>query len=88
MATRSEISKINLIVETIQKNSPISKVQLVMKTSLSISYFDKLKPFVEEIYATKVRWDKNTKLWYYIKFTEIEPELSNKLQDTMPTNEP
>ena len=77
MATRKEMTKINRIVEIIKNNSPISRVHLVMQSGISISYFEKLKPFVEEIYSTKVRWDKETKLWYFIESKTIEsPEIN------------
>ncbi len=71
MTTRKEMTKINRIVEIIEKHGPISKVQLVIKSRLSISYFEKLKPFVEELYPHKVRWDKEEKLWYAVKSTEV-----------------
>ncbi len=74
MTTRGEMSKINKIIEVIEKNAPISKVHLVIKTGMSISYFDKIKPFVEEIYPHKVRWDKETKLWYVVSSTDMENE--------------
>ena len=67
MTTRKEMSKINKMVEIIQKEDTISKVQLVMRSGISISYYDKLKPFMEEIFAHKVRYDKETKTWQSIK---------------------
>jgi hypothetical protein len=60
------MSKINKLVEIIQKEGPISKIQLVMKSGISLSCYEKLKPFVEEIYPHKVRYDKETKTWHDI----------------------
>ncbi len=63
MTSQRELTKINRLLHIIENNSPISKVELVMKSGLSISYFEKLKPFLEEIYVDKVRYDKSTKCW-------------------------
>lgn len=71
MTTRKEMTKINRVITIIENHAPISKVQLVIKSGLSISYFEKLKPFVEELYPHKVRWDKEDKLWYAIKSKEV-----------------
>ena len=67
MTTSKEMSKINRMVEIIQKEGTISKVRLVMMSGISISYYDKLKPFMEEIYSHKVRYDKETKTWQSVK---------------------
>lgn len=63
MTTQKEMSKINKMVELIQKEKTISKVQLVMRSGISISYYDKLKPFMEELYSHRIRYDKDTKAW-------------------------
>ena len=70
MTTSKEMSKINRMVEIIQKEGIISKVRLVMRSGISISYYDKLKPFMEEIYAHKVRYEKDTKTWQSLKMEE------------------
>lgn len=75
MTTRKEMSKINKMVEIIQKEGTINKVQLIMKSGISISYYDKLKPFVEELYSHKVRYDKETKIWKAIKIEDKENEV-------------
>ena len=73
MTTRKEMSKINRLLEIIQKNKKISKVQLVLASGMSISYFDKLKPFLLEIYHHKIEYDPIDRLF---KYTEVE-ELTN-----------
>jgi hypothetical protein len=89
MTTQKELSRINRLVEIILKEGTISKVQLVMKSGISISYYEKLKPFIEEIYPHKVRYDKITKNWLAIKSeeimseTELVPNNAVKLQDQM-----
>lgn len=63
MTTQKELSRINKMVTIIQKEQAISKVRLVMMSGISISYYEKLKPFMEEIYQHKIRYDKETKIW-------------------------
>jgi len=72
MTTQKEMSRINRIVEIIEKEGVISKVQLVMKSQISISYYEKLKPFIEEIYPHRVRYDRITKNWEAVKREDID----------------
>ena len=74
MTTQKEMSRINRLVETIQKNGPISNIGLVMKSGISISYFEKLRPYLKEIYNHKVRYDKETKTWRSITQEELESD--------------
>jgi len=60
------------MVEIIQKENVISKVQLVMRSGISISYYEKLKPFMEELYQHKIRYDISMKVWRAIKQKEIK----------------
>lgn len=71
MTTSKEMRKINKLLEIIRREGSIGKVQLVMKSGISISYYEKLKPFLEEIYPYLVRYDKETKVWHFIKHEEI-----------------
>ena len=57
MTTRKEMSRINRLVELIQKNKKMSRVDLIMASGLSISYFDKLKPFMLNIYQEQIRYE-------------------------------
>ena len=66
------MSKINRMMEIIQKEGVISKVQLVMRSGISISYYEKLKPFMEELYQHKVQYDKSMKVWKSIKQEDVE----------------
>ena len=63
--------KINRLLEVILKEKTISKVRLVMQSGISISYYEKLKPFLEELYSHKVQYDKFTGTWKAIKDEEI-----------------
>ena len=57
LTTRKEMSRINRLVELIQKNKKISRVDLIMASGMSISYFDKLKPFLLTIYQEQIRYE-------------------------------
>ena len=63
MTSQKEMSKINKMVQIILKEKAISKVQLVMRSGISISYFEKLKPFMEELFQERIQYDKEMKLW-------------------------
>ena len=63
MTTRREMSKMNRMVECIRKEGRITKVQLVMKSGISISYYEKLKPYMEEIFQHSIRYDKESRSW-------------------------
>jgi hypothetical protein len=71
MTTQKEMRKINKMVEIILKEGTISKIRLVMMSGISISYYEKLKPFMEEIYSHKIRYDGETKTWRAIQAEEI-----------------
>jgi len=66
MTSRKEMSRMNRMVDCIRKEKRITKVQLVMKSGISISYYEKLKPFMEELFQHTIRYDKDTKSWIAI----------------------
>lgn len=74
MTTQGEMTKINRLMEIIEKEKVISKVRLVMQSRISISYYEKLKPFLEEIYQHKVRYDKSDKMWRAITQKDLDLE--------------
>lgn len=63
MTSQKELSKINKMVTIIQREQTISKVRLVMMSGISISYYEKLKPFMEELYPHKIRYEKEMRVW-------------------------
>jgi hypothetical protein len=63
MASRREMSHINELCNIIQKAGSINKVHLVMKSRISISLFEKLRPFLLEIHQDKVIYDRDSKLF-------------------------
>ncbi len=71
MTTRKEMSKMNRMVETIRKEKKISKVRLVMQSGISISYYEKLKPFVEELFANSVRYNRDERMWEAIESQDL-----------------
>jgi len=71
MTTRKEMSRINRLMETIKRDKKISKVRLVMESGISISYFEKLRPFLLEIYGHSIRYDTDEKLFIWIESIEV-----------------
>lgn len=71
MTTKKELQRINLLLEIIEKAGKIGKIQLIMDSGISISYYEKLKPFLEEIYHYRVQYDRNSKMWYSIKSESV-----------------
>jgi len=57
LTTRKEMSRINRLVEIIQREKKISRVNLILASGISISYFDKLKPFMLSIYGEQITYD-------------------------------
>jgi len=72
MTSQREMSKINRMVDIIIKEGVISKVQLVMRSGISISYYEKLRPFMEELYPHKIQYDKSMKVWRAIKQEDVD----------------
>lgn len=73
MTTRKEMSRMNKMVEIIKKEKRISKVQLVMRSGISISYYDKLRPFMAELFQHTIRYNKDDGVW-----ESIESEVVNE----------
>jgi len=67
MTSQREMSKIRKMIQIILKVGKISKVQLVMQSGISISYYEKLKPFMEELFEEQIRYDKESRLWMVIE---------------------
>lgn len=71
MTTPSEMSKMNKLVGIIRKNGSINKIDLVITSGISISYYEKLKPYILHLFKD-IEYDKNTKLWHAVKQVEIK----------------
>ncbi len=61
------MSRLNDMVRIIEESGKIDKVDLVIRARIGISYYDKLKPFLEKIYVHKVRYDKESRMWESLK---------------------
>jgi len=70
LTSQKEMQKINSLRNIILREKVISKVRLVMMAKISISYYDKLKPFLEEIYHYEIQYDKGSKNWLAIESNE------------------
>lgn len=71
MTTRKEMTRINRLVELIEKNGEMTKVDLVMASSISISYFDKLRPFLLQLYAHRIIYDKEKSRFVAIRSQDV-----------------
>lgn len=72
MASRNDMRHLNQLVEIIKQSGTIGKVRLVMQSGMSVSMYDKLKPFLEEVYQHQVRYDRELKQWIYCAVEELE----------------
>ena len=63
MASQFDMSKMTNLVNIIQEHKRIGRVDLVMKASISISSYDKIKPYLQELFKHKVRYEKASKEW-------------------------
>ncbi len=73
LTTRKEMSKMSRMVDLIRANKKISKVQLVIQTHISISYYEKLKPFMEELFSQSIRYNSVDRMWESIEVETVEP---------------
>ena len=71
MTTRKEMSRLNEMLAIIQKEKQISKVQLVLKARIGISYFDKLRPFLLELYGDYITYDKDAKVFRSLQDAKV-----------------
>ena len=51
------------LVAHIEKRGTISNTNLVMECRISIAYFDKLKPYLKDLYEHRISYDKPSKTW-------------------------
>ena len=71
MTTRKEMSRLNELLRIIQQEGQISKVQLIMRSGIGISYFDKLRPFLMELYGDYITYDKDKKLFISLQKAQV-----------------
>ena len=71
MASKTDMKNMHRLLETIKKNGAIDKYQLIMQSGLSISLYDKLKPFLLEVFKHQVDYDSKSKLWTWLVTEEI-----------------
>jgi len=65
------MSRLNEMLRIIQEEKQISKVQLVIKARIGISYFDKLRPFLLELYSDFIRYDRDTKMFVSLENAKV-----------------
>jgi len=62
----------NNIVEIIKSEGEIHKFDLIERANISLSTYEKLKPWIEHKFAEIVRYDKSTKKWISIVYEDQE----------------
>jgi len=76
MTSRGEMKRMNRLVDIIRKNGSINKIQLVIASGISNSYYEKLKPYLLAMFHDIV-YDKTTQIWSVIKTEDIDNEIRN-----------
>ena len=71
MTTRGEMKKMNLLVNIIRRNGHINKIQLVIASDISNSYYEKLKPFILALFHD-VDYDKTTQTWHAMQIQDVD----------------
>jgi len=89
MTTQREMHRINKLLRIILKEKNITKVDLVMKSGMSISYYERLRPFLARIYEERIQYDKTTGTWSVTEeeksyAIEEKKEISTNLSELCP----
>jgi len=71
MTSRGEMKRMNRLVDIIRKNGSINKIQLVIVSGVSNSYYEKLKPFMLAMFQD-ISYDKTTQIWSVIKTEDLD----------------
>ena len=66
-----------MMLKTIEAEGTIRNIDLAMRTPISISYFEKLKPYLIDLYAHKITYDKSSKTFNF-NSPEPDPEAARK----------
>ena len=73
MTSKGEMRKMCRLVDIIRKTGSINKIQLVIASGISNSYYEKLKPYIEARFPD-IEYDSLTKIWRVIEIEEIDNE--------------
>lgn len=71
MTSRGEMKRMNRLVDIIRKNGSINKIQLVIVSGISNSYYEKLKPYMLEMFHD-LSYDRTTQIWSVIKMEDLD----------------
>jgi len=55
------------IIDLIQKEKKIHKFELIRVIGISISTYEKLKPWLEYTYSHVLRYEKETQQWIFVE---------------------
>ena len=66
MSSKSMYHHAKRIMEIIERHGEIHKFDLIEEARISLSLYEKLKPWIEYKFADFVTYDKTTKKWKWI----------------------
>lgn len=80
MTTRGEMRKMSHMVNIIREEGRIGKIQLVIRSGISNSYYEKLRPYMEAMF-TDIEYDRGTKTWRAVKVEDVPQKNREKPQE-------
>lgn len=66
MVSKKEMRMLQTMHSLIKEEAPISKIEVILRTSVSITYYDKLKPFLVHLYKD-IAYDTKTHNWILLQ---------------------
>jgi len=66
-----ERTVINRAIQLIKAQSPISRHKLNFQLNITTKYYERLHPFIADVFENVVEYDKLTKLWRYIESDDV-----------------
>ncbi len=63
MTSRREMRILNDMRNLIVKEGAINKYDLMIRSEISVSYYDKLSPILQHLYGPRIEYDRRSKNW-------------------------
>jgi len=71
MVSRKEMSRLGHLAKLVRENKTISRRQLILGSGISISYCEKLLPYIPELF-TDIIFEKSTNTYQAIQAEEVK----------------
>lgn len=68
----NDMKNANRLLNIIKKAEAINKYNLILQSEMSISVYDKLKPFLLHIWPNSVSYNTKTKIWTWLKVVQAD----------------